>query len=146
MLERGTFLLAVIGYAGLTATAVIAAHGRLPVRFWRAMALVILLHVWLVWTVRYEWRLAEAIRNGYVGFLAFHGALAMIMASVMVAERNARVLVWAAFAVVSLGAIGAVFRYDVVTVYRTPVILIALVGTVALIRAYWLEHRRPTAA
>lgn len=118
MLEHVTFLLALIGYTGLTATAVVAAGGRLPVRFWRAVALVILLHVILVWTVRYEWRFSAAVRNGYGGFVAFHAALAMILASVGVKERRARVLVWTAFAIVSLGAIGAVFRYDVVAHYR----------------------------
>lgn len=146
MLEQITFGLAFIGYAGLTATAVIAAHGRLPMRFWRATAVVVVVHVLLVWLVRYEWQFAEATRNGYAGFLLFHGALAMIVASVLTAERSARVLVWTAFAVVSAGAVGAVFRYDIVAPYRVPVILTALAGTVALTRAYHAGRQQGTTA
>ena len=63
MLERITFLLAVIGYAGLTTTALLAALRRLPVVFWRGVALVIVSHVVLVWMVRYDWQLASATRN-----------------------------------------------------------------------------------
>ena len=79
-LEHLTFLLAFVGYAGLTTTAVAAAHGRLSLGLWRATALVIVAHVILVWSVRYEWQLSAAVRNGYVGFAVFHAALAMIVA------------------------------------------------------------------
>jgi hypothetical protein len=143
MLERITFVLAVVGYAGLTTTAVLASVGRLPVRLWRPVALVILTHVLLVWTVRYEWQLAEATRNGYAGFLLFHSALAMILVSLFAAERSARMLVWAAFAVVTPGAVGAVFRYDVVAPYRVVVIAIAVAGVVGLANGYRLRQRRP---
>lgn len=114
----------------------LAAAGRLPVRLWRPAVLIIVAHVILVWTVRYEWHVAEATRNGYVGFFIFHGALVLIVASVFVRERVARVLVWAAFAIVSMGALGAVFRYDVVAPYRLPVALIAAAGAAGLARAY----------
>jgi hypothetical protein len=86
-----TFLLAIVGYAGLTATALLAAHGRMPVRFWRIVTLVIVAHVALVWTVRYEWRFALAVRNGYAGFVVFHAALAMIAGSLLASRRTARV-------------------------------------------------------
>jgi hypothetical protein len=102
------------------------------------MVVVIVVHVLLVW-VRYEWRVAEAIRNGYLGFLLFHGALALIVASMFLADRTARILVWAAFATVSVGAIGAVWRYEVVAVYRAPVLLTAVAGAVGLARAYRLK-------
>jgi hypothetical protein len=137
MLERITFLLAVAGYGGLMITAVRAASGPLPKRFWRAVALVIVTHVVLVWTVRYHWQLAEATRNGYVGFIVFHGALMLIVASLLLRERTARVLVWAACAIVTAGAMGAVFRYDVVAAYRAPVTLIALAGAVGIARVRW---------
>lgn len=143
MLEGPTFVLAVIGYAGLTTTAILASVGRLPVWLWRATVVVILAHVILVWTVRYDWQLAEATRNGYVGFLLFHSALAMILASLVVPGRVARGLVWAAFAVVTPGALGAVFRYDVVASYRIPVILIAAVGIVGLAHGYRSSQKRP---
>ena len=54
MLESITFALAVVGYAGLTATAIATAHGRMPVRWLRVVATVVLLHVALVWHVRYR--------------------------------------------------------------------------------------------
>jgi hypothetical protein len=146
MLERITFLLAVIGYAGLTTTALLAALRKLPVVFWRGVALVIVSHVVLVWMVRYDWQLASATRNGYVGFLVFHGALVLIVASLFLAERSARVFVWTAFAIVSLGALGAVFRYEVVAIYRAPVVLVAAVGAGGLVRAYHLSRRRRTTA
>jgi hypothetical protein len=146
MLERITFLLAVIGYAGLTTTALLAALRRLPVVFWRGVALVIVTHVVLVWMVRYDWQFASATRNGYVGFLAFHGALALIVASLFLGDRRARVLIWSAFAIVSLGALGAVFRYEVVAIYRAPVMLAAAVGAGGLARAYYLSRQRQTKA
>ena len=142
MLERITFLLAVLGYIGLTTTAVLAASGRFPRFAWRAAVLIIVLHVGLVWGGRYQWRLSEATRNGYVGFLVFHGALALIVTSVFVEERVARACAWAAFVIVTVGALGAVFRYDVVAPYRVPVILVAGVGIAGLTRAFWQKRRR----
>ncbi|MGQ0648357.1 MAG: hypothetical protein ACT4P7_12380 [Gemmatimonadaceae bacterium] len=141
MIEQVTFLLALVGYAGLTFTAVRSALGTLPRGLWRGVVLVIVLHVLLVWTVRYEWRLGEATRNGFGGFVLFHGALIAILASTVLSERVARVLIWAAFFVVSAGVIGATLRYDVVAVYRIPVLLVALVGLVGLTIA--LRRRRP---
>ncbi|HSJ62583.1 MAG TPA: hypothetical protein VK922_01635 [Gemmatimonadaceae bacterium] len=142
MLERLTFLLAVIGYAGLTLTAVLAATSRFPARLWRGVALVIVLHVLMVWAVRYDWRLGEATRNGVVGFLLFHGALALILASLFLREERARRLVWTAYAIVTLGALGAVFTYEVVAPYRIPVILLAIGGATALAWCAWVGRRR----
>jgi hypothetical protein len=42
--------------------------------------------------------------------------------------------------------LGAVFRYEVVAIYRAPIILIAAVGAGGLARAYHLSRRRPRAA
>jgi hypothetical protein len=139
-----TFLLAAIGYAGLTMAAVFAARGHVPVLFWRSVAAVILMHVVLVWVVRYEGQLSEAIRNGYVGFVLFHGALLAILASVVLPDRLARPLIMGAFAVVTVGALGAVFRYEVVAQYRIPVVLCAILGSAGSIRAYRSQQRRPT--
>lgn len=132
MLEFITFLLAPIGYAGLTSTTVMAAHGRWPVALWRVTVLVIVVHVALVWHVRYEWRLSEATRNGYAGFVVFHAALIAIVASLAAESRIARRLVTAAFAAVTVGAVAATFKYDVVANYRIPVLAIALVGVAGL--------------
>jgi hypothetical protein len=142
MLESLTFFLAILGYTGLTLTAVAIAWGRLPVWLWRGVAAIILVHVLLVWSVRYGWQFGEATRNGYVGFLLFHTALVAILASVLLRERVARWLIWGAFVIVSIGALGATFRYEVVALYRIPVMLAALVGTSGLIWAYSTRRRR----
>jgi hypothetical protein len=141
MLELVTFLLAPIGYAGLTLTALKAARGAVPVILLRAVAVVILSHVVLVWVVRYEGQLSEATRHGYVGFVLFHTTLVAIIAAVFVREHIARRLIVAAFCIVTVGALGAVFRYDVVSMYRVPVIVCAVAGIAGLVRAYRLDRR-----
>ena len=146
MLEFITFLLAPIGYAGLTLIAVKAARGAVPVGLLRGVAVVILIHVLLVWIVRYEGQFSEATRNGYIGFVLFHSTLVAIVASVFVGERLARRLIVVAFGIVTLGAVGAVFRYDVVAIYRLPVVLCAILGIVGLTRVYWLKRRRAVPA
>ena len=127
-----TFLLAPIGYAGLTAVTVLAARGRIPLLLLRATTATVVLHVLLVWHVRYEWAFSEATRNGYAGFALFHGALAAILGSTVAPFRVARILLIAAFVVVTIGAVAATASYDVVRVYQGPVILIALTGLITL--------------
>jgi hypothetical protein len=146
MLEFVTFLLAPIGYAGLTLSAVKAGGGAVPVSLLRGVAAVVLGHVTLVWVVRYEGQLSEATRHGYVGFVLFHSALLAIVASVFVAQRLARRLIVGAFGVVTVGALGAVFRYDVVAMYRIPVVVCAIVGSAALVRAYRVQRGRDAPA
>lgn len=137
-----TFLLAMLGYAGLTATTVVGLSRPLPRTFWRATAAVIVVHVAMVWSVRYGFDPALAVRNGWGGFLLFHGALAMILASTVAAERAATVLVRLSFLVVSGGALGAVALYEVVAIYRLPVALCAVVGGLALAHHLLLPRLR----
>jgi hypothetical protein len=113
----------------------------------RVVTLVIVVHVILVWVVRYEGRFSDATRNGYVGFMLFHGALLAIVTSAFVNQRLARQLLITAFGVVTVGALGAVFRYDVVAIYRVPVIVCAIVGSFGLLRAYrpWRGSKVPAA-
>jgi hypothetical protein len=59
----------------------------------------------------------------------------MILVSVVAADRLARVLVVTAFGIVTLGAVGAVFRYEVVEIYRVPVLIVAVAGTMGTVRA-----------
>ena len=132
-IEFITFLLAPIGYAGLTAVAALAARGRLSPLLLRVTVAIIVLHVLLVWHVRYEWDFSEATRNGFAGFALFHGALGAILASTVTPLRITRILLTAAFFVVTLGAIAATAKFDVVRIYQVPVILIALTGIVALV-------------
>lgn len=139
-MERFTFPLAVIGYAGLTATAILAARGRVPTGLWRVTAVVIVAHVVLVWAIRYDWNWAVATRNGYVGVVLFHGALALIVASLLLPGR-AKPLIDLTFVIVSVGAIGAVFRYSEVAGYRLFVIALAAAGAIAL--PYGWYWKRP---
>jgi hypothetical protein len=136
------FPLAIVGYAGLTATAVLSARGRVPIALWRATAAIIVAHVVLVWAVRYEWSLATATRNGYAGFLIFHAALALVIASVFLRERAAS-LIGLAFCIVTAGALGAVFRYAEVAAYRPVVIVLAAAGAIGLPYGwYWARPPR----
>lgn len=135
-----TFLLAVIGYAGLTVSSILAGRGRLSPWFWRATAAVIVAHVALVWAIRYEWSWAQATRNGYAGAVIFHGALAVILVSLVVRASLAARLITVSFLVVSLGALGAVFRYGEVAPYRLIVISLAVVGVVGLIQSRHALH------
>lgn len=139
--EQLTFLLAVVGYAGLTASALVSARGRVPVLLWRATAAIIVAHVAMVWAVRYDWSWAQATRNGYAGFVIFHGALILIVASVFASGRIATRLIAGSFVIVTLGALGAVFRYEEVAVYRPVVVGLATVGAIGLVYA-WLRPRR----
>jgi hypothetical protein len=58
------------------------------VALWRAVAVVIVVHVSMVWSYRYGWRFDLAVRNGYAGFAMFHTALAMIVASTAARARR----------------------------------------------------------
>lgn len=127
-----TFLLAILGYVGLTAVVALSVRGRVPVRLWRGVALVILVHVAMVWIYRYGGRFDLAVRNGYGGFAMFHGALAMILTSTVMREAVARRLIHLSFLIVTVGATAATFLYDIVAIYRVPVLVCAAVGVGAL--------------
>lgn len=123
-----TFFLAMIGYAGLTVVMIISIKKKLPRRFWLGSTLFILSHVLMVWMIYYNWSFTYSIRNGYSGFLIFHLALVIILISNIVNEKAAVRLIKIAFVIVTAGASGAVFRYDVVSYYIVPVIVCACSG------------------
>ena len=62
-LDSATFLLAMAGYAGLSATVLLSARGRLPRGVWRVSALVIAAHIVLVWVTRTHGQLSQATRQ-----------------------------------------------------------------------------------
>lgn len=127
-----TFFLAMLGYVGLTLAVLLAAVDRSPIWAARTAAPIILLHVALVWSFRYEWQMTQATRNGYLGFLIFHSALLLILASAFLRGCMGQTLPLLAFLAVTAGALGAVFRYEEVEVYRIPVILCAVAGFIGL--------------
>jgi hypothetical protein len=69
-------------------------------------------------------------------FLIFHAALLMIIASAFRSSHAAAKIVRIAYLIVTAGALGAVFRYDIVALYRIPVIVCALGGTGVMIRHF----------
>jgi hypothetical protein len=140
-LEFITFLLAPIGYAGLTSTMVMSTRGRWPVLLSWLTAAIVVTHVLMVWHVRYEWQFSEATRNGFAGFAIFHAALAAIVTSLVVDFRMARRLVIGAFVAVTVGAIAATFKYEVVATYRIPVMAMAVAGIALAVKPFASSHR-----
>lgn len=134
-----TFFLAITGYCGLTITILFSLKEKIPTLLWRIVSAIILLHVIMVWSFHYEGNYSTAVRNGYFGFIIFHSALLMIIVSNFVKIKLAILLVRISFIVVSIGAIGAVFRYDVVSFYRVPVIFFVLLVVVSVVRKYYLR-------
>jgi hypothetical protein len=140
-IEFVTFLLAMIGYVGLCFNLLTIVRSRLKKPYLAATAIVVLVHVFMVWAFRYGWAFSQATRNGYAGFLLFHSALLCIIISVFAGTEIAGKLVIAAFLIVSAGAIGATFRYEVVAMYRIPVLIIAVIGITALGKAYYDKRK-----
>ena len=132
-----TFLLAVIGYAGMTFVVLCSINKPVPFLFWRINAVIILAHVVLVWTHRYEMQFELSIRNGYSGFIIFHSALLIILISTIVNQRISRLLIRVSFIIVAAGAIGATFRYEVVLIYKIPVLILTAFGLFGLIKIYF---------
>lgn len=139
--EFVTFLLAMIGYAGLCHNTILAVKARFNRKYMAVVAGVIVIHVFMVWAFRYEWAFSQATRNGFIGFALFHGALLLILGSVFIRAATADALVVAAFIIVTMGAIGATFKYEVVAMYQIPVMLTALAGLFVLGKSYFDKRR-----
>lgn len=131
-----TFLLAMIGYTGMTFIVLYTIKRKVPLLFWLVVVLIILVHVIMVWNFRYGWQFSVAVRNGYWGFIIFHSALLMILVSTFVKESLAKILIRISFVVVTAGAVGAVFRYDVVEIYKLPVLICSIAGSTGLLWNY----------
>ncbi|MBI3824045.1 MAG: hypothetical protein HY289_15360 [Planctomycetes bacterium] len=134
-----TFALAMLAYLGLTVAVVWGAFRHVPGYLKITIALLVATHVLLVWGWRYDGQLAQATRNGYLGFGIFHAALGLLLAAPIVNDRLGAILQRIAFGIVTCGAIGAVFRYDDVAWYRVPVIACAVAGSLGLL-AGWRNH------
>jgi hypothetical protein len=97
-------------------------------------------HVALVWIVRFEGSFEVALSRGWAGFAIFHVALALIVAASTAPGRWSGRLMLAAFPIVSLGAIGAAFKYEFVSVLRIP--LIAAFAAAAILASLgWRRFR-----
>lgn len=129
-----TFGLAFLGYAALAADAVRRAAGARSPGPTRLAAAIVLAHVLCVWAFRFDWSLQAMLAKGLGAFALFHGAFAAILAAVLVREPWRSRLVLAAFAVVSLGAVPAPFRYDEIAVLRLPMLAAFGAALAAMVR------------
>ena len=148
MVETGTtelfitFLLAITGYVGLTTVVILTLRGQYPIALWRAIALIILAHVLMVWIYRYDWQLDLAVRNGYAGFVIFHTALILILLSTFTNKNLSQKLIHLSFVVATMGATGASLRHEEVSMYRFIVIPCGLIGGIGLIKFYILDRKK----
>lgn len=142
VLEIVTFALAIAGFVLLAWCAAFAAAGQRPRWLLLLTTVVVLVHVALVWGDRYGGSIAQATRNGYTGFALFHTALAALVAANVVGHRRGTQCVLFTFLVVCIGANGAIWRYDVVAIYRIPVIAVTVVGLVTVVRRWARSQSR----
>jgi hypothetical protein len=140
-LENFTFLLAFLGYLGLSVNMVLVSRGTCKRPAIALVALVVVAHVYLVWACRYDWQIAMAVRNGYAGFFIFHAALLSIVTAPFVPTVICKPLIVLSFLIVSAGASGAVFRYEVVSIYRMPVLINAGLGIGYLIYNQYRKYK-----
>lgn len=128
MADLIAFGLAYVAYLLLGTAVVLRAWGR-PLRAVSvAAAVVAVVHVGLVWGLRFGWSLSYALEKSLPGFVIFHTALAILVTAALVREPWAGRFTYLAFPVVTSGAVGAAFRYDDVAGYRLP--LLAAFGLV----------------
>ena len=136
-----TFLMAIIGYVGLTIVVVMTVRDKVWIGLWRVVALIIFAHVLMVWMFRYDWQFHLAVRNGYAGFVIFHLAVVSIFISMFCKRALGQKLIHISFLIVTVGALGASFRYDVVAMYRVAVIGCGLMGGLSLIQFYVFKKK-----
>ena len=139
-IESLTFWLALLGYLGLAYNAGLAITNHYNRQISILLALIIFTHIFLVWSHRYDWQFSQATRNRYAGFIIFHGALFSIICATFSPARIAKNMIIASFFIVSAGASGAVFRYEVVSPFRIPVLLTAFSG-IGFIAKTWYTRR-----
>jgi hypothetical protein len=140
-----TFGLAVCAYALLATVAIATLRQRRALGLRWAMAAVTVLHVVCVWLLRFGGSFAKAVEKGWAGAILFHAALALTVALPFLKPPWTTRAALSAYAIVSAGAVGAVFKYSFVAMFRGPVLAIFLSSLLAI--GVTLVHRRaPRAA
>ncbi len=134
------FGLAGTGYVLLAKDTALRIAGRRWPVLAALTALVVSSHVVLVWLYRFEGSLQAAWQKSPAGFLIFHTAFVLIAAAPFVRGRARDHVTWAAFGIVSAGALPAPFRYEEVAVLAIP-----LLAAFAAVVAVWIGTRRPRA-
>ena len=136
-----TFGLAFAGYLLLCSEVVLRAGGRAVPGSSLLLAAVVATHVACVWSFRFGGSFDLAYSGREPGFFLFHGALLLIVTAPFVERRWTDRLLGVAFVIVSLGAIGASFKYEVVSILRLPVVAACLATGVAAPLGYRQRHR-----
>lgn len=131
-----TFGFALAAYALLGADVAARAWKRANRVLTIGLVAVLVVHVALVWGVRFRGSLDAALAKGLAGLVVFHVAFAAIVAAAFTRETWSTRLLVGAFPVATAGAIGAAFKYDYVAWTRIPLIVICL-STVAATIAGW---------
>jgi hypothetical protein len=140
--ELITFALAYGAYVLLALAVALRAWGRSPRVVTASAAAVAAVHVALVWGLRFDWSVDDALRKSPFGFVLFHTALAILLAAAVIREPLSGWLALLAFPVVTAGAVGAAFRYDYVAAYRLPLLGAFVAAVVAVLWGWRVRRQR----
>lgn len=125
-----TFGLAFAAYLSLCAD-VVTRRARRPRRSLAPLtAVVATTHVILVWSTRFHWSLADAWSKSPLGFVLFHGTLALLLVSAVRSPDRGDRGVFAAFVIVSAAAVPAPWRYPEIAILRAPMVVTCAVTAV----------------
>ncbi|MCB9919963.1 MAG: hypothetical protein H6832_16285 [Planctomycetes bacterium] len=133
-----TFTLALAAFAALGTDAAFRVAGK-PMRgLSMATAVLALSHVVLVWHLRYNWSLTKALDHGTAVFVLFHIVLALLFVVPWLSNETAERIAPATFALVSIAAVPAPFRYTDVAPFRIPmtVLFVALLVGIGCARSH----------
>lgn len=126
MIDGLVFGLAEIAFALLAAAVVLGRAGHEARGLRIAAAFVALAHTFGVWAHRFGFDFGRATDGRWAGFLVFHGALVLIVTAALTRPPWPQRLLPVAFLAVGVGAVGAVFHYEVVAPLRLPTLVIAV--------------------
>ena len=139
-LDPLTFGLAGAGYLTLAKDVALRLAGRRWPWLGVLTAVIVAVHVALVWIDRFDGSLTFAWEKSPPGFVIFHTAFALILLLPWLRGTVRDRVTWIAFAIVCAGALPAPFRYDEVAVLAVPLWL-AFAGVLAV----WWGARRTRA-
>jgi len=130
-----TFGLALCGFGLLATDAARRFAGLRSPALTRLTAIVVCAHVLCVWAFRFDWSAARMWHKSAFAFVLFHGALLLILGSVLAGERHRSRLVLLAFAIVVIGAVPAPFRYPELAMLQIPVVAVFAAAVFCGLRA-----------
>lgn len=141
-LDVVTFGLAYAGYLAVGLAAALHAWERTSRAAASVAAGIVTSHVALVYGHRFGWNLAIPFERNVIAFFLFNAAYLLIAAAPFLPRPWHGRLPLAAFPIVSMGAVGAAFRYEYLSVPRAPVLIAFLTTAVALISGWRARRRR----